>query len=141
MLRAVRPGGRLLLADDDYDLLRLWPEPPGFTPLWLAYQRTYDRHGNDPIVGRRLVQLLHQAGAQPKRNDFVFFGSCSGQPEFKHFVGNLVTIITEGRDEIAETGMPPEFVHSSLEALLAWSMRPDAALWHAISWAEGTKLN
>ena len=62
MARAVRPGGRVILSDDDYDGLRLWPEPPGFSLVWNAYQRTYDRHGNDPIVGRRLVQLLHQAG-------------------------------------------------------------------------------
>ena len=31
MVRAVQPGGRIVLADDDHDVLRLWPEPPGFT--------------------------------------------------------------------------------------------------------------
>ena len=30
MVRALRPGGRIVLADDDHDLLRIWPEPPGF---------------------------------------------------------------------------------------------------------------
>ena len=25
----LRPGGRIVLADDDHDILRLWPEPPG----------------------------------------------------------------------------------------------------------------
>src|SRR5262249_46226556 len=54
MVRAVRPGGRIVLQDDDRDVLRLWPEPPGLRPLWQAYMRTYDRLGNDPIVGRRL---------------------------------------------------------------------------------------
>jgi SAM-dependent methyltransferase len=73
MVRAVRPGGRIILADDDHDVLRLWPEPPGLAPVWQAYQRSYHRHGNDPIVGRRLVQLLHQAGAQPRRNTWIFF--------------------------------------------------------------------
>ena len=61
-----REYSRIILADDDHDVLRLWPEPPGLTDVWRAYQRSYDRHGNDPIVGRRLVQLLHQAGAQPR---------------------------------------------------------------------------
>src|SRR4051812_4913370 len=28
MMKAVRPGGRLVLQDDDHDILRLWPEPP-----------------------------------------------------------------------------------------------------------------
>jgi hypothetical protein len=84
--RAVRPGGRIILADDDYDLLRLWPEPAGFSQVWRAYQRTYDRHA---IVGRRLVQLLHQASAKPCRNTWVFFGSCAGQENFDAYVSNL----------------------------------------------------
>src|SRR5216684_1106337 len=54
MVRAVRPGGRVVLEDDDHDLLRLWPEPPGLQPLWHAYMRSFDRNGNDPYVGRRL---------------------------------------------------------------------------------------
>jgi len=33
MARAVRPGGRVILSDDDYDGLRLWREPPGFSPV------------------------------------------------------------------------------------------------------------
>src|SRR5205085_7417105 len=30
MVRAVRPGGRVLLQDDDHDVFRCWPEPAGF---------------------------------------------------------------------------------------------------------------
>src|SRR5436309_6817628 len=55
MVRSVRPGGRIVVADDDHGVLRLWPESPGFYDLWNAYMRTYDRIGNDPFVGRRLV--------------------------------------------------------------------------------------
>ena len=49
----MRPGGRIILEDDGHDTLRLWPEPPGFVRLWQAYLRTYDRVGNDPVVGHR----------------------------------------------------------------------------------------
>src|SRR5262249_52749630 len=58
MARAVCPGGRVVVADDDHEALRLWPEAPGVMAVWRAYVRTYDRLGNDPIVGRRLVELL-----------------------------------------------------------------------------------
>ena len=105
MVLAVRPGGRIILADDDYAGLRLWPEPPRFGLVWQAYQRTYDRHGNDPIVGRRLVQLLHHAGATPKRNTWVFFGGCAGDPEFGGFVMNLAHIIEEAGADIVEIGI------------------------------------
>jgi len=33
MVDLVRPGGRIILADDDFDTLRLWPEPPGFSTI------------------------------------------------------------------------------------------------------------
>src|SRR4051812_249192 len=33
MVRAVRPGGRIVLQDDDHDVFRAWPEPPGFAAL------------------------------------------------------------------------------------------------------------
>src|SRR5207249_1224128 len=59
LVEAARPGGRIVLEDDDHEVLRLWPDPPGFAELWRAYQRSFDRLGNDPYVGRRLVSLLH----------------------------------------------------------------------------------
>jgi len=37
MARAVRRGGRVVLEDDDHQVLRLWPEPPGFAELREGY--------------------------------------------------------------------------------------------------------
>ncbi len=139
MVRAVRPGGRIILTDDDHDVLRLWPEPPGLSAVWQAYQRGYDRHGNDPIVGRRLVQLLHQAGAQPRRNTWIFFGACAGHPDFDAFVGNLACVISGAMDDIVETGLPRETAQAAIDALTPWSQRPDAAIWFAMAWAEGVR--
>ncbi|MCI0341729.1 MAG: methyltransferase domain-containing protein, partial [Planctomycetales bacterium] len=47
MVRAARPGGRVVLMDDDHELLRLWPELPEGLALWRAYARTYAALGND----------------------------------------------------------------------------------------------
>lgn len=63
MVRAARPGGRIILEDDDHAVLRLWPEPAGFSSLWQAYIEEYKKLGYDPYMGRRLVELLHQEGA------------------------------------------------------------------------------
>lgn len=82
MVQAARSGGRIILEDDDHDVLRIFPEPEGFYELWDAYMRSYERLGNDPRIGRRLVQLLHECGAEPTRNEWLFFGSCSGNPHF-----------------------------------------------------------
>lgn len=140
MARTVRIGGRVILSDDDYDTLRLWPEPQGFATLWRAYQRTYDRHGNDPIVGRRLVQLLHLAGLRPKRNSFVFFGGCAGEAEFESVVRNIASIIEEALDDIVATGTPAKLVMQTLDGLMDWSKEPDSAVWFGMSWAEGIRV-
>ncbi|HKO54335.1 MAG TPA: methyltransferase domain-containing protein [Thermoanaerobaculia bacterium] len=142
MLRAVRPGGRVVLADDDHELLRLWPEPPGWSDVWRAYIRTYDRIGNDPIVGRRLVELLHAAGAQPKRNAYIFFGGCAGMDYFDVLTANMLGVVTGAREAILSMKL---FDASLFDVVVreykSWAKRPDAAIWFAMSWAEGVRAN
>ncbi len=140
MLRAVRPGGRVVLEDDDHDALRWWPEPPGFTSLWKAYIRSFDRLGNDPAVGRRLIALLHEAGARPHRNSWIFFGSCSGSPDFRAYVENAAGVVRGARTAILEGGLlTAGSFDAALRALDAWKRHPAAALWYAIAWAEGRR--
>lgn len=141
MVRAVRPGGRIVLADDGHDTFRVWPEPPGFERLWRAYLRTYDRVGNDPYVGHRLVALLHEAGAAPVRNTWLFFGSCAGHPDLGAYVENLARILEGVRDPILALGeVDAAGFDGTLSALRAWGDRPDAAMWYAVSWAEGRRV-
>ncbi len=138
MARAARSGGRIVLADDDHDILRLNPEPPGFAPLWVAYQRCYDRLGNDPWIGRRLTSLLHAAGARPTRVTTIPFGSCAGDPHFPVFAANLIGVIGTARERMVEM----ELIEASAfdfatGALREWKERPDAAIWYSMCWAEG----
>ena len=140
MLRELRAGGRIILADDDHDLLRVWPEPPGFLKLWQAYMRAFSLNGTDPHIGRRLVSLIHAAGAAPLRNTWIFFGACAGQANFEGFVENLEGVILTAKERILEAGLcSGVFLDETLLALRAWSRRPDAALWYGLSWAEGVK--
>jgi len=140
MARAVRPGGRVVLEDDDHDVLRLWPEPAGVELVWRAYLRTYDRLGNDPFVGRRLVELLANAGLSPRRITQLPFGACSGDPAFPAYVANLIRIFEGARDAILATGgVPAGAFDAALEALRAWGQRRDAAFWYTIRWAEAVR--
>jgi SAM-dependent methyltransferase len=140
MVRAVRPGGRIVLEDDDHEVFRQWPEIPGFAAVWSAYMRTYEKNGNDPIVGRRLVQLLHQAGAKPRRNKWISFGACSGDPEFPDYVENVAVILEVARDAIVDVAtVSRNQVDDVIAIVRSWKVREDAALWFARSWAEGIK--
>jgi SAM-dependent methyltransferase len=140
MVRAVRPGGRIVLADDDHDVLRFWPEPPGFSDLWRAYMRTYDRIGNDPFVGRRLVSLLHEAGAEPRRNTWIFFGGCAGMEIFDVLSANMLGVVKTARGAIVRMNLFDEQLFETVvRQYEEWARRPDAAVWFAMSWAEGVR--
>lgn len=140
MVRAVRPGGRIVLEDDDHEILRLWPQPAGFAELWRAYMRTFEQLGNDPSIGRRLIWLLTQAGAEPVRNTWIFFGSCAGAEHFPHYVANLIGVIAGARAAVVEMGLlEAEAFDAGVDALRAWGRRGDAAIWYAMAWAEGRR--
>jgi SAM-dependent methyltransferase len=140
MVSAVRRGGRVVLSDDDHQVLRFWPEPPGLNDLWQTYIRAYDRLGCDPFIGRRLVALLHGAGARPVRNHWVFFGSCAGRPEFPALVENMIGVIVSARAAITgPLAFPAGQFEATVAATRAWARRPDAAVWYALAWAEGVR--
>jgi SAM-dependent methyltransferase len=140
LARAVRPGGRVVLTDDDHSLLRLHPEPPGLLAVWDAFIRTYDRNGNDPFVGRRLPALLAQAGLRPVRSTWLFFGGCAGEETFPGVVENLCGNLRGAQEAIAATGaVSAGQVDAAVAALGEFSRQPGAALWYAFAWAEGVR--
>ncbi len=140
MVEAARPGGRIILQDDDHDVLRLWPEPPGFVELWNAYVRSYETLGNDAFIGRRLAQLLSSSGAGPVRNTWLFFGSCAGNPDFPDYATNLIGVLISARDTICATGlMKLDSFEQVISTLRRWAERPDAAIWYSVCYAEGIK--
>jgi hypothetical protein len=130
MAGAVRPGGRVILPDDDYDGLRLWPEPPGFASLWHAYQRTYDRHGNDPIIRPTCVHDV---------SHLSFLADAPASLTLKAVVRNIASIIDEAIDDIVGIGLPCQSVTATLDALIDWSKEPDPAVWFGMSWAEAVR--
>jgi len=140
MVRAVRHGGRVVLEDDDHELLRLWPRCEPVERVWDAYMKTYSALGFDPFIGRRLVSLLHEAGATPTRNDYAFFGGCQGTQLFDTLVENFVGIIDGARASIVTLArLPAGDVDAGIEAFRRWGRTPGAAMWYCTFWAEGRR--
>ena len=135
-----RQAGRShFLFDDNRDTMRLSSHCPGFG-IWQASIRSYDRLGNDPLVGHRLVWLLHQAGAAPIRNNWLFFGGCAGDKVFEILVANLIGILEGARDTIVGFDLlDRESYRHALIQLSYWSDRPDAAMWFSLSFAAGRR--
>jgi ubiquinone/menaquinone biosynthesis C-methylase UbiE len=138
MVRAAKPGGRIILEDDDHEALILYPAVPEFEALWRAYARAYEAGGRDPRVGRKLVALLSEAGAKPVRCDWPFFGACAGSETFDTIITNCRSILTGARESIVNGGgISATDFDAGLRAYDAWRMRPDASYWYCTFWAEG----
>jgi serine phosphatase RsbU (regulator of sigma subunit)/SAM-dependent methyltransferase len=138
MLRAVRPGGRIVLEDDDHDVLRLWPRVPEFETLWAAYIEVYNDLGADPYVGRHLVAMLHETGAEATRARQLNFGGCHDDPAFGMLLENFVGIVEGARSGIVDRGrMDVDAFDAAIAAFRAWGDLPDASMWYSTCWAEG----
>jgi len=140
MVRAVKPGGRVILEDDDHEALVLHPPVPEFEAVWRAYARAYEEGGRDPRIGRKLVSLLVSAGASPARSDWPFFGACAGADTFDFIVTNCRTIILGARDAILATrAVTPGEFDAGIASYDAWRKRTDASYWYCTFWAEGVR--
>jgi SAM-dependent methyltransferase len=140
MVRAVKPGGRIVIEDEDHAILRLWPTVEGLKRIWEAYIESYRRAGNDPQIGLRLVELLHQAGAEPRRNAGVWFGCAAGDPMFQTWVQNLLGVLHGARADILGTGLVQESsLDSVMDAVRDWGRQEGAAAWYFMAFAEGRR--
>ena len=77
MVAAVRPGGRVVLADDDHDVLRLWPEPPGSRRSGRAASGA-TTGSVTTLCGPAVGEPADGPAVRPVRNNWLFFGSCAG---------------------------------------------------------------
>jgi SAM-dependent methyltransferase len=140
MAEAARPGGRLVLMDDDHDLLRLWPDCPEADRVWRIYWESYRDRGRDPLVGRRLAALLDAAGVRPMRITTVFYGAATGAPLFDPVVDNLIGVLAGAAGELERSGrIEPTEMEAGLEALGRWRLLPGATLWYSLPLAEGVR--
>ena len=140
MVAAVRPGGRVILVDDDHELLRLWPECPELSKVWREYWERYRDRGLDPLVGRRLPELLRQAGARPTRVTSLFFGACRGMAVFDLVVDNLIGVLESAALDLERAGRVPRAeLDGAVRALASWRTDEAATLWYSLPLAEGTR--
>lgn len=140
MVGALRSGGRIVLADDDHELMRFWPEPEGVVDAWRAYYSSYQTLGTDPLIGRKLVSLLHGAGARPVSNTQVFYGACAGSAVFSGIIENIIGVLESARSTVISAQLMAESDYDqAITNLRGFLNVPDAAVWYGINWAEGKK--
>ena len=140
MFHAVRPGGLIALLDDDHALLRFSPDCDLADEAWTSYWESYDDHGSDPMVGRRLPELLVQAGAVDVRISSVFYGATHGEEHFELVVENLVGVIESAAESmIAGKHATKRSLRRAFRALRLWAEKPGASVWYSLPIAVGRR--
>lgn len=139
--KALKPGGRIVLVDDDHANFRITPEQPAFSRLWAVYCQVYEQLGNDPFIGRNLTTLLKQAGFEKLTIDFVLFGATADEDDFVYYANNLIGILEGAKVEMSALYPVDEDLDSDLEDIRTWSGLADATLWYAANWVEGYQIS
>ncbi len=137
MARAVKPDGRVILQDDDHDVMRFWPPLDELSRAWHAYAQSYQSRGTDGYIGRKLPQVLHHAGLVPTHTTWLFYGACAGSPLFEPLLTNLQGVLVGAKSAtIAASDITADLFDRGIDSLRQWRLLPDAAFWYAICWAE-----
>lgn len=140
MVESVRPGGRIVLVDDDHELLRFEPEVPQLADLWRRFWVDFESHGLDPLIGRRLPRLLVDAGARVTRSTTFFFGATQGAPTFDTIVDNFLEVMGASREDMVARGVVTGAAWDAAEtAAAAWRTVPGASIWYSIPLVEGVR--
>ncbi len=140
MCEAVRPGGKIFLMDDDHELLRVWPECRELESLWTTYWKSYQDIGCDPLVGRKLAELLKSAGAEILSTGSIHYGASKDEPLFDLVVDNLIGVIAGTADSLIAAGKIAKLEYeNSLSAIGSWREIDSATVWYSLPFAIGVK--
>jgi len=93
MHRALRPGGRVCVQENDILVVGFYPECPRFAQVWRQFCLLQTQLGGDARVGRRLFPLLQKAGFSEIRLSLQSEVHTSGLESFRPWVGNLKAIL------------------------------------------------
>jgi ubiquinone/menaquinone biosynthesis C-methylase UbiE len=124
MIKAIRPGGTIVVEDVDFPGHVCYPHCPAFERYVELYQAVVRLNGGDPTIGPRLYGLLKEVGASQLSVDI-------SQPTFCEGEGKLVAQITMEhiRETVVSAGLAS---HTEIENIVseldAFARSPDTIM-------------
>ncbi|MFK7961287.1 MAG: hypothetical protein AB8G96_12280 [Phycisphaerales bacterium] len=138
----LRPGGHILLLEEDRSALRLHPPCPAFERSWRDAWRRRESAGEDRTIGRRLPELLHRSGCRLVASRDVPLGRSAGEPSFDDLIDVLIARMLgpddpNGRPALIEAD--DEDRSAAPTALRRWAREPGASIWLSDAWSLGQR--
>ncbi len=128
MRRVVRPGGRVVVCENDISLLRVDPACPSFEAVWSAFRDHQTRLGGDAAIGAKLYRFMRGAGLSAIELSVLPELHWHGSPNFAAWIDNLIGNIAGAREGLVQAGAADaSLVDRALCELEALSRNPDAS--------------
>ncbi len=130
LVRVTKPGGRVHVIPEDYDMLHFPTRVPGLREFWqVGPARMSEKTGTDMFVGRHTAPMLAALGLEDVRMDYVILDTLRVPRE------TFARIIEAWRDGYVEivaemTGFAQEQTRGWFEATIAAIRDPNAySVW------------
>jgi SAM-dependent methyltransferase len=129
--RAVRPGRRIALIDEDLGALRARPAVGGLAEIAAVAGRALARSGDD--LGRRLPAALAAAGLTCRDRAELRLDSRAGEARFEVLAAGLVDALRNARGSLlADGALAPGRFDAIVAELEQWRRDPRASLRYRI---------
>jgi SAM-dependent methyltransferase len=142
--RVLRGGGDIAVTETDYTTFKLWPPSSDWDYLEATQLGFFQRHG-DPVAGRRLGALLHDAGFARVRNAPVGFHFFRGDDAtgLRAHAAYVADFLEPAIETMAGEGADPHRLRRGVAVLRSIADRAGSAMTqivyraHAVKRAEG----
>jgi SAM-dependent methyltransferase len=112
MVRLAKPDGWVAVMEPDTEYAMCYPPHPAFTRICEIFPVVFDRNGADHAIGRRVPELLHQAGL----TDIGFEARVQMHPPGNSRRTIRLDLVRSMRGQVLEMGLASETELDELDA-------------------------
>lgn len=130
LVRVTRPGGRVHVLAEDYQMLHMMSGPLDPDDFWRKGPVEFaQRTGTDARIGRRAWTLLRAAGLKDVRVDYVVVDTLRVP---RRVFAEIITAWRDGYTEVLSTpDLPPARVRQHFDEIIESILNPEHyAVWH-----------
>jgi len=140
MRRVVKPGGRVLVQENNIEINRFDPPCPAFDRVWGRFAELQAMLGGDALIGLRLYRLFKGAGLRQVELSVQPEVHWSTSPGFVPWVTNLIGNVRSGEKALVERGLASSAdIRAAIAELQGLMTREDASAIFYWNRARGVK--
>lgn len=128
MHRVLKEGGKVFVQENNVRIIEFWPECPRFEQVWSRFAALQQRLGGDPLIGKKLLPRLRNAGFRDVRLTIQPEVHYSGEAGFRTWIENQIGNVRGAAAALESEGLASmREVDGAIAELRAFAERDDAS--------------